>query len=900
MRRYFSILFFSVFLLSAPSKFARSQDARNNAQVMTQIRAILSAKGLTEDEVKVRLRSRNIDVDKMSDQEVIAQRPTIEAIINEMEQEKKQKAAGTGTASPAPASSTTNTTVAKPAETTDEQNAAKKQAVEMAPIVLVKSEVPTPSSIYGHHIFKDNTLQAYRISKDASPPDLYILAPGDKINIIIFGKSQADLQYEINENGYIQPAQMPKIFLSGLTLKSARELLVNRFSSFYVFNKDQFALTLNTSRTINLNIFGEVDRSGSYTTSALNTALNALAVAGGPTNNGSVRKIQIMRGSVKKILDVYAFMRNPILQFDFYLQNNDIIYVPPAEKIITLQGAVNRPMKYELIDNEGIPELIDFAGGLQSNVYTEFVQIERFENNAVVIKDYSLDDILKKRINVELKRGDIVRFKAINTPLSEFVSIEGSIDYAGNYELGTTKMLSALLKKAKLKPEAKLDPIFLIRKNLDQSVQILSLNAEAILTGKSADIALQKKDEVIIYDQARYTNLFNISVSGEVRNPFERPFRYDQSISIKEALGLAGELKPTALFNAYVYRTDPFNAKKTEYIPVSLTDDAGFKLKPGDRLFVLNKDVYKREFDVSIAGEVNNPISIRYDSTLKMKDLIKLAGGVTLGSDLNRVDIFRLRFNKDRAPDKQVLSLTIDKEFNVISGAQFELQPLDYVVIRRIPEFQLQDFVTISGEVKTPGVYSMTSKRYQFSELIAQAEGLNQFADIANISLIRYADNSGLVVFNAADALNNKGNTAKDPILLPGDLITVPRLNNIVRIETMGTRYILGENQKVLQVNYQGNYSAKWYIRNFAGGFKKDAERSSVLVVRENGLIKKTSRFLFFKNYPNVLYGDRIVITTMKPQRPERKEAKQVDWDKFMTKVLAFGSMLGLVLAATR
>ena len=898
MRRCFKYLFLLIVVFSFEANTVFSQDAKSNPQVMTQIRAILAAKGLTEEEVKTRLKTKNIDIDRMSDQEIIANRPAIEAVINEMEQEKK-KAGGAGSASTAPATSTTNTVVAKPVENNDEQVAKAKQAEEMAPIVSVKTEVPTPSSIYGHHIFKDNTLQAYRISKDASPPDLYILAPGDKINIIIFGKSQADLQYEINENGYIQPAQMPKIFLSGLTLKSARELLVNRFSSFYVFNKDQFALTLNTSRTLNLNIFGEVDRSGSYTTSALNTALNALAVAGGPTNNGSVRKIQIMRGSVKKILDVYAFMRNPILQFDFYLQNNDIIYVPPAEKIITLQGAVNRPMKYELIDNEGIPELISFAGGLQSNVYTEFVQIERFENNAVVIKDYSLDDILKKRINVELKRGDIVRFKAINTPLSEFVSIEGSIDYAGNYELGTTKMLSALLKKAKLKPEAKLDPIFLIRKNLDQSVQIISLNGESILAGKSADIALQKRDEVIIYDQARYIDLFSISVIGEVRNSIERQFRFDQKITIKEALGLAGELKPTALENAYVYRTNPFNAKKTEYIPVNLKSQGSFNLEPGDKLVVLNKDIYKRDFNVSIAGEVNNPISIRYDSTLKIKDLIQLAGGVTLGSNLNRVDIFRLRFNKDRAPDKQVLSLTVDQEFNVISGAQFELQPLDYVVIRRIPEFQLQDFVTISGEVKTPGVYSMTSKRFQFSELVAQAEGFNQFADIANISLIRYIDNSGLVVFNAADALDNKGDLAKDPILLPGDLITVPRLNNIVKIETSGTRYILGENQKSLQVNYQGNYSARWYIKNFAGGFDKRADRFSVLVIRENGLIKKTNRFLFFKNYPNVLYGDRI-ITTLKPPKPERKEAVQVDWDKFMTKVLSFGSVLGLILAATR
>jgi protein involved in polysaccharide export with SLBB domain len=892
MIRYFKVLSLLIILFSFQANPVFSQDARNNPQVMAQIRAILTAKGLTEDEVKTRLKTKNIDVDKMTDQEIIAQRPAIEAIINEMEQEKKQKMGA--------ANVIVDTNKIKAIiDSNDEQVGKAKQAEQYAPVVPTREEPKSPNSIYGHHIFKDNTLQAYRISKDASPPDLYILAPGDKINIIIFGKSQADLQYEINPSGYIQPAQMPKIFLSGLTLKSARELLINRFSSFYVFNKDQFALTLNTSRTLNLNIFGEVDRAGSYTTSALNTALNALAVAGGPTNNGSVRKIQIMRGSVKKILDVYAFMQNPILQFDFYLQNNDIIYVPPAEKIITLQGAVNRPMKYELIDNEGIPELISFAGGLQSNVYTEFVQIERFENNAVVIKDYSLDDIQKKKIIVSLKNGDIVRFKSINTMLTEFVSISGAVDYKGSYELNSTKTISALLKKSRLKQESKLDQIFLLRKNPDTSTQIISLNAESILAGKSADFILQKKDSILVYEQSRFVDLFSIAVLGEVRNPFERLFRYDQSISIKEALGLAGELKPTAAFKAYVYRTDPFNAKKTQYIPVSLTDEAGFKLKPGDKLVILNKDTYKLDFNVSIAGEVNNPISIRYDSTLKIKDLIQLAGGVTLGSNLNRVEIFRLKFNKDRAPEKQLMSLTIDQEFNVLSGTQFELQPLDYVVVRRIPEFQLQDFVTINGEVKTPGVYGMTSKRYHFSSLVQQADGFNEFADVENISLIRYIDSSGLVVFNASDALDNKGNLAKDPILLAGDLITVPKLNNIVKIETSGTRYILGDNQRVLQVNYQGKHSAAWYVRNFAGGFDKRADRISVQVVRENGIVNKTTRFLFFKKYPKVTYGDRVV-TTMKPPKPEKTETKGVDWDKFMTRVLAFGSTLGLILAATR
>ena len=200
-------------LVGLMGSVVQAQDARNNPQVMTQIRAILTAKGLTEAEVKERLRSRNIDVDKMSDQEIIAQRPAVEAIINEMEQEKKQKAGGAGATTTSAVIDTNK--IKAVVENNDEQIARVKQAAEMAPVVPVKEEPKSPNSIYGHYIFKDNTLQAYRISKDASPPDAYILAPGDKINIIIFGKSQADLQYEVNASGYIQPAQMPKIFLSG-------------------------------------------------------------------------------------------------------------------------------------------------------------------------------------------------------------------------------------------------------------------------------------------------------------------------------------------------------------------------------------------------------------------------------------------------------------------------------------------------------------------------------------------------------------------------------------------------------------------------------------------------------------------------------------------------------------
>ena len=770
--------------------------------------------------------------------------------------------------------------------------------------ILAKSIEPAtplpPSDIYGHKIFRDNSIEIYRVSKDANPPESYVLAAGDKINIVIFGKSQADLQYEVNTAGFIQPANMPKIFLSGLTLKQAKDLLALRFSTFYFFNKDQFALTLNTSRTLNVNIFGEVEKAGSFTTSALNTALNALSASGGPTNFGTVRNIQIIRGSVKKTLDVYAFMRNPILQFDFYLQNNDIIYVPPAQKVITLSGAVNRPMRYELTAKEGLVELLDFAGGIKTDAFTDFVQLQRYENNISVIKDFSLKDIITGKIKLDLLNGDVITIKSINSALKGFVKVSGAVDYPGSYEIGSTKTVKELLFKSKLKPEAKIDLAYIVRKRLDQTNEVISINIQDVNNGK-VDFKLEKEDELIIYDQARYTDQFSISVVGEVRNPFERNFRFDESITIKEALGLAGGLKNTALNNAYIYRTSPFNLKKTNYIQVDFNGDKDYKLLPGDKLVVLNKDVYDLDATISIIGEVKNSVNIRFDSSIQVKDLLKLAGGFTISSDITNIDLFRLNFSLDKAPTKELIRISVDKNFNLVGNTNFELSPYDLLVVRKIPEFQLNEQVEIKGEVTYPGIYIFKSKRVFFSDIISQAKGFTKFADLLNISLLRYQQDKGKIVFKAEEAMLHKGDVAFDPIIMPGDFIDVPFVVNTVSIDVLGTKYILGKDQSNLTINYNGHHNANWYIKKFAGGFIPEADKSSIKITRENGFVEPTKKFLkVFKIYPKVSYGDRISLS-LKKQKPEDiKDKKAFDWEKFTNKILAIGTSIALIAISTK
>ena len=882
---FISMLFFVFIIFS----FSINSYAQNvNPQAMSQVRSLLSSKGLSEAEVIARLKSRGLDVENMTEADLIKNRSIIEQTVAEMEAEKKAK-------TQAPASKTE-----KPIQVVE--------AVVEKPIVSVKEvksdtlvktiepAVPLPpSDIYGHKIFRDNSIEVYRVSKDANPPESYVLAAGDKINIVIFGKSQADLQYEVNVAGFIQPTNMPKIFLSGLTLKQAKDLLSLRFSTFYFFNKDQFALTLNTSRTLNVNIFGEVEKAGSFTTSALNTALNALSASGGPTNFGTVRNIQIIRGDIKKVLDVYAFMRNPILQFDFYLQNNDIIYVPPAQKIISLAGAVNRPMRYELTVKEGLVELLDYAGGLKTDAFTDFVQLQRYENNIAVIKDYSLRDIISGKIKLELLNGDAITIKSINSELKGFVKVTGAVDYPGNYELSSTKTVKELILKSKLKPEAKIDQAYIVRKRLDQTNEIIPISLNEILNNKLPDFKLVIEDELIVYEQSTFIDQFTISVAGEVRQPFTKSFKVTDTISIQSAITIAGGLKPNATDFAYIYRTSPLKTKKTEYIPVKLNSLTYSEvLQPGDKLIVFNKEVYQFESSIAISGDVKNPTNLRFDESITLSGLLKIAGGFTLSSNPTFVEVFRLEFEIGKTPKRVLLKIDINDQFEPINTT-FSLQPFDIVVVRKIQDFGLQETVQISGEVNKEGPFLLKSKKYHFSDLITDAGGTTQFANLKNTTLIRYNKETGIILFNAAEALNNKRSMKIDPVLINGDFIVVPKINNIISIENFGTNYLLAEGQKNITIVYQGNKSAIWYINKYAGGFVDHSNKKIIKVIRTNGLQESTRKWLFFRSHPRIFSGDKLLVSYELEKAKEEKDKKAFDWEKFTNKILALGTSIALI-----
>jgi protein involved in polysaccharide export with SLBB domain len=553
-------------------------------------------------------------------------------------------------------------------------------------------------------------------------------------------------------------------------------------------------------------------------------------------------------------------------------------------------------MKYELKGTEGIKELVTFAGGLKADAYADVVQVKRFENSTLVLKDYAYADILSAKIAVELKNGDSVFFKTINSAFRKYVKISGAVDYPGEYDLNSNTSLQSLFSKAKLKPEAKKEQAFLLRKKLDQTTEVISLNLDNILSGKDSDIKLQEEDEVLVYEQARYVDQFKIAVVGEVRNPFERAFAYDKGLTIKEALELAGGLKPEASKAGYIYRTDPFNAKKTTYLAVDINMTSNDKLLPGDKLVVLNKENYVLESSVTISGDVNNPTTLRYDETISIPDLIKIGGGVKLSADPQYVEVFRLGFDLGKAPTRTLMKVNLNKNMEPLSGS-FALQPFDIVVIRKTPEFGLQETVTITGEVNKQGPFVLKSKKYHFSDLIQDAGGFNNVADVYNTSLIRYSEQKGLIAFNAEDAMKNKGNDQKDPILIDKDSILVPRQDNVVTIDAMGTNYELAGGQNSIKLTFQGEASARWYLRKFGGGFADTKNKKYFRVIHQGGIQEATKEWLFFRKHPKVKSGDRVSIYYLTKEEKDKKETKPFDWDKFVTRILALFTTLALIQA---
>ncbi|MBY5956631.1 SLBB domain-containing protein [Membranicola marinus] len=1001
-------ILFILFLCFSTALQLQAQDIPKQSEELARQEA--ESRGLDWEEVKNRMKTRGFDLDNLKPEQLPEAETALQEVVQEMEKEKAAQADTTGAED-----KITKTEQAAAIEVVKEKSediqekvdagASVQEAISETTSEELQNKKTEITNIYGHNVFAGSELSLYRTTEKAQAPAQYVLGTGDKVRISIFGPSQADFEMTIAEDGSISPTGMPKIFLKGITLEKARTLLENRFRNSYTFRPEQFSVVLTTARTITINIFGEVAQPGSYTISALNTAFNALVACKGPTANGSVRNIKLMKDNNEvRELDVYEFLTNPTIRFDFPLNNNDMIYVPFSEKVVTISGAVKRPMMYELKKEEGLKDLLRFAGGLSSNAYTTLIRVNRQMESERQIMEVNLQEILDNDREFGLENGDIITIGTVPSPLKSYVSIEGSVIFPGNYSTVENKTISDVLKKARLQDQARRDLAFVIRTNLDNTVKMIRINPQAILNGNEEDIALQPRDRITIYDQSRFTDPNNtVQISGAVRVPVTETFNPQNNIRLNDLITLAGGLRPNATGKGMLTRINPRDSKDRIYIPVDLRHaqddpngasnitlhagdqirvyqtedyreqysvkieglvrdtgtyvydpsltfpdlirDAGglrpsanqygmlvrrdttnskmreyqlidihalmtgadtLQIRPGDVFRIYNKETFINQFNIRVLGAVNDPGSFIFDPSLSVEDALLMGGGLQFDADPKRVDVYRIQFAANGQPNTIVKSIELNADGSLINptDADFRFEPFDVIVVRTIPDFQLQQVVQINGRVRYPGPYVLMGGPEKLTDLVHRAGGLSADAFPEGATLVRTQGNiTGIVVISLGKALD-KSSHPTNLVLREGDVISIPRQDDLVSIRTVATKAteILRDTliqQNFINVNYSGKKSAAWYIRNYAGGFDRNADKKSVRVVYPNGRIKGTNSFWFIKSYPKVRRGSQIYVAMTPPEiiedkREQKKEKSKepVKWDELLRVAMSSAAIL--------
>ena len=690
--------------------------------------------------------------------------------------------------------------------------------------------------------------------------------------------------------------------MKGLKLSDAREKILKILKRDYSFNFGEFNLAVNYSRTLRISIYGEVVGSpGSYAISGFNNAFNAISAVNGPNNYGSLRNIQLQKAGGKTLkMDVYEFMKNPSVESNYYLDEGDVIIVPIQGNVVEISGAIKRPLKYELLDNEGLNELIDFAGGFTRDAYKKKIQLKRFENDQQVILDLDWYELNSKSINFKLHDGDVVTIEQIEKKARNFVIVKGEIDKPAQYERVADMRLRDLANKVGLNSNTSTGILYLTRTNKNGTKSLLKLNLDEVLKDSTSaqNIVLQDLDELEFWSKKRFADKATITIKGAVRE--EGIYPYDQSgkFKVRDAIRMAGGLRRDASNYATIHKSDPLNRNRKYYKTIdNLQDlinngneDSNFILSPFDSLVIDSRNSFEDELFVRIEGAVNNPGKFQYGEEMTIKDLLVLAKGFKMAASTNNIEISRVIRDENKPTRIVVALLEIDKDFKVLTtgtaNGEYKLEPFDNVAVRFIKDFELQERVFLTGEVEVPGPYAIFKDNLRISTLIQKAGGLTDEAYPAGATLYREDQEIGKVVIKLEDILKDE-RSEFNFIVKNGDRIDIPTGNEFVTIKgATRVKEVLGKGaidfNNEIKVPYQSGKDAMYYINEHAGGLADNADKSKIFVEHANGEIKRPKPGLFKKRYPIALQGSVITVGAKSEKEEERDEKEKVDWTKVL------------------
>ncbi len=502
-------------------------------------------------------------------------------------------------------------------------------------------------TIYGQELFRKGDLKIYERSLDAKAPANYELGVGDELGISIFGVSYYNTVAKVDARGRIELGQLGSIYVKGIAFDKAKTLIKTALSNNFNMAANQVEITLAYSRSITVNIVGEVFQPGSYKIPALNTAFNAMIAAGGPTDIGTLRNIQLRRnGKVIKTFDVYAYLQNPGSDDDFFLQDNDYLVVGTVGKLVTIAGAIKRPMTYELLPNEQLSHLLRFAGGYNADALASNTQVQRYigKNQSLLLVQWDSLQVLKQ--DFLLNNGDSVNIGHVNQDVENKIEVKGPVYFPGVYPLVEGERVTDLIRKAGgLKEQILLKRAYVVRTEKDDTRKYIPLNVAILLENPNSEgnIALKKNDVLLLYTEAQFIDTFKVSVNGEIKNPVTLSFR--EGLTLGDVLLLGGGLKISAeltkieiarsgIFTPGYKPGDVYHSNLIELtIPKDITANEEVlktQLMPFDIISVRRIPNFEMQKMIELRGEFKYPGTyVIQDKGFTVQDAVSLAGGLT-------------------------------------------------------------------------------------------------------------------------------------------------------------------------------------------------------------------------------------------------------------------------------
>lgn len=624
--------------------------------------------------------------------------------------------------------------------------------------------------VFGRNLFSQANPN-FQPNVNTPIPTTYVLGPGDQVVVDIYGASQQTLIHTISPEGTVTVSGYGPIYLSGLTVAAAQQKLRNTIGSRY--KSSDLRLTIGNTRTIQVNIMGEVRAPGTYHLSAFANVFYALYRAGGPSSLGTLRNIKVYRnGRLVTIVDLYEFILNGRLAGNINLQDNDVIQVPTYECLVGITGSVKRPMFYEMRKNESVATLLKYAGGFTGDAHKTSVNLVRQTGERYQV--YTIGEF--DMSTFKLEDNDAITVDGMINRFENMVEIKGAIFRPGQFQLGgnVTSVRGLIEAAGGLTEDAYQEHAVLHRLKADRSLEILPVDVQGIMGGTVADIPLKNEDVLFIMTQEDLRQERTLTISGQVMSP--GTYEYADNVTIEDLIVMAGGLRDQAsLMRVEVSRVlrDKYATKKTNQYAqkfhfdlkngLFIDQDRKFLLEPYDHVTIYASPVFNQSKMVTVRGEVHweGTVAMEQRNT-HLSDIIEMAGGITEQAYLRGATLMRKMSEEERtrmqATMKAVQNLLHEK------GDSITYEKLDL-------------------------------------------------------------DNNYPVYIDLEQAMKKPGCDA-DILMREGDQIFIPEYNPIVRVS--------GEVMFPNSMFYESGKNYKYYV-NQAGGFGDRAKKSKAFIVYQNG-----------------------------------------------------------------